>query len=80
MAECSLPRLLFGHNGRVLEDQSQIDKALEELHSTLSVIASVPDVKTWRVWRADMAWNFDLPARAMIIAHACFRLPGIHGV
>ncbi|MEI7822749.1 MAG: hypothetical protein WCK55_17700 [Verrucomicrobiota bacterium] len=34
----------------------------------------------WSIQRADIAWNFDLPARALIVAHSTLSVPGIHGV
>lgn len=77
--ECSLPRLRYGHNGRVLENQGEIDGALAELQTKLGTVADVSDVCGWRCWRADMAWNFDLPARPLILAHSCLSVPGIHG-
>jgi hypothetical protein len=54
--ECSLPRLLFGHNGRVLENQGEINEAVAKLHSELNAVARISDVSGWRIWRADMAW------------------------
>jgi len=74
--ECSLPKLLFGHNGRVIESQSQIDRALAKLVEILSRIACMPDVTEWRVSRVDMVWNYNLPALALITAHAALRVPG----
>ena len=78
-AECSLPRLLFGYNGRLIETQGQIDDALAKLHTKLATVADVPDVREWHCWRADMAWNLDKPASALILAHSCASVPGIHG-
>lgn len=75
--ECSLPRLLHGHNGSVMEDQSQIDAACEKLRAKLSVDAVVPDPCEWQISRADIAWNFELSARGLILAHSCLRIPGI---
>ena len=76
-AECSLPRLLFGHNGKALANQGQLDAGLCQLHAELSRIADVPDVAEWQPWRVDLAWNFDSPARPLVLAHAPLRVPGI---
>lgn len=76
-AELSLPKVLFGHNGRVLESQSHLNAALDKSIEILSKIARVPDTAQWRSRRVDIAWNFDLPARPLIIAHASLRVPGI---
>ena len=78
-AECSLPRLLYGHNGYLLENQGQIDDALAKLYSKLSIVADVPDVSKWRVRRLDMAWNYNLPARSIITGHSSLLVPGING-
>ena len=39
--ECSLPKVLFGHNGKVLETQSQLDAALGKLHGILTEAADM---------------------------------------
>jgi hypothetical protein len=78
-AEGSLPKLLFGHNGRVLEGQAQIDAAMTKLHTSLSEVAHVADAQSWTARRVDMAWNFDLEARQYILAHSALWLRGIHG-
>src|SRR5688572_1517574 len=75
--ECSLPKLLFGNNGRVLQDQNALDEALAKLHAALNRIADVPGAANWRPWRVDMAWNFLLQARPLVLAHAALRVPGI---
>jgi len=77
MAECSLPKLLFGHNGRVLENQDQLDAALAKLREVLGTIADVPDISEWEPWRVDIAWNFDRPVRPLVLAHAALRVRGI---
>jgi hypothetical protein len=79
-AEFSLPKLLFGHNGRVLSSQREIDAALEHASHLLSEIATVPDVIDWDARRVDMAWNYAMSALPLILAHASLRVPGIlHG-
>jgi len=76
-AECSLPRLLYGHNGRTLADQGQLDAGLVKLHDVLISVADVPSEADWSPWRLDLAWNFDLQARPLILAHAALCVPGI---
>jgi hypothetical protein len=77
LVECSLPKLLFGHNGKVLETQSQLAAALGKLDGILSQIAEVPGVEEWNPRRLDLVWNFDLPVRSLVLAHAALRVPGI---
>lgn len=74
---CSLPRLLYGHNGRVLANQGELDEALAKFHAELNRIAYVTPVDRWQPWRVDLAWNFDLLARPLVSAHAGLRVPGI---
>jgi hypothetical protein len=79
-AEFSLPRVLFGHNGRVLECQDQIDSALMQCRGILGTIADMPELAHWKASRVDIAWNFEYPASALILAHSSLRVPGImHG-
>ncbi|HEV2046912.1 MAG TPA: hypothetical protein VGQ95_09975 [Chthoniobacterales bacterium] len=79
-AEFSLPKLLFGCNGRLLTNQGEIDAALALVSNRLSEIAVVPDLAAWNPRRVDMVWNFELPALPLIMAHTALRVPGIlHG-
>src|SRR4029077_19445698 len=71
--EFSLPKLLFGHNGRVLTSQAEIDVSLDKCADILSTIARIPDVPKWDVRRVDMVWNYNLPALPLIMAHAPLR-------
>jgi hypothetical protein len=75
--EVSLARLFFGHNGQVLANQDEIDAALERLETRLNPLVPVPDLRTCRLSRSDLAWNFDIQARALIRAHSAVRVPGI---
>jgi hypothetical protein len=77
-AEFSLPTLLHGHNGYVLENQQQIDAALENAAAVLAQVSRVESIRDCEAWRADIAWNFDLEAGPLILAHAALRLPRIH--
>lgn len=46
----------------------------------LRSVADGPGVGEWTPYRLDLAWNFDLPAKPLIFAHAPLRVPGIqHG-
>jgi hypothetical protein len=77
-AEASLPRLLFGHNGRVLENQEQIDQVLNKLCDEIADVAIVPPVSELHARRIDIAWNLLLPARSIIMAHSYVRVRNIH--
>jgi hypothetical protein len=77
MVEVSLPKVLFGCNGQLIENQSQLSAALAKLLTVLRTFADVPDDAGWQVWRMDLVWNFDLSAKPLILAHASLRVPGI---
>ena len=72
-----MPTLVHGHNGYVLENQEQIDAALEKGDAALAEISKVGSIRHCHAWRADIAWNFDLEATPLILAHASSRLPQI---
>jgi len=76
-AEFSMPTLLRGHNGYVLEDQDEIDSALEKGAATLAAISRPGSINDCQAWRVDIAWNFDFKAAPLILAHASLRLPQV---
>src|ERR1035437_3193848 len=45
--ECSLPKLVFGHNGRLIGDQGELDRAMEQLREAVAKVADVPDSGVW---------------------------------
>ncbi len=73
----SLAGVLFGHNGRLIVSQGEYDAALAKLRDTLAAVATVPPFSEWKLWRLDIACNFDLRARPLIMAHEFVRVPGI---
>jgi hypothetical protein len=75
--EASLPRLLFGHNGRLVATADKLDAALDVLAGILQEHAEVPPMDRWQLKRLDLCWNFDLPARPFIMAHGPLQFPGI---
>lgn len=78
--EASLPKVLYGHNGRLIANQSWLNAGLAKLKLELSTVADVPDLASWRPWRVDLTWNFDLPARNYILAHFCSPVSGIRSL
>ncbi len=76
-AEFSLPKVLFGHNGRVLANQAEIDLALSEAAAGLATLGDIGDLNQWSIKRVDIAWNFDQRALPIIMAHTAVRIPGI---
>ena len=79
-AEASLPRLLFGTNGRLIENQEQLVAALQKLLLLLSTKCIIPEISKWNIYRLDFCWNFaftDCTPRALIVAHRPFLIPGM---
>lgn len=76
--ECSLPRLMFDHNGQLIQNQEQLDRAFALLHAKLDSIAFVPPIEEWVLKRLDLVWQFEgLQAGRVINAISAFRYPGI---
>ena len=78
-AECSLPRVLFGHNGRVIQSQTQLDDALDRARSILAEHADIDAVEKIEASQIDLVWNFPIPAVPIILAHGGLRIPTIRG-
>ena len=76
-AECSLPRVLYGHNGCVLRDQAELDAAVALFCGALDELIQGVRPGDLAVRRADLCWNFDRAARPVILAHSETRVPGI---
>jgi hypothetical protein len=76
--ECSLPKLVFGHNGRLIGDQGELDRAMEQLREAVAKVADVPDSGVWVPSRCDLVWQLGgMEAGKVIDVLAGFRFPGI---
>jgi hypothetical protein len=76
--ECSLPKLLFGHNGRLIATQEELNRALTMLGAEVAKIAEVPDLADWVPSRGDLVWQIGgLNAGKVVDVLAGFRFPGI---
>jgi hypothetical protein len=61
--ECSLPKLLWGHNGRLISTQPELDEALERLWHAANLIAMIPPRTRCNPTRIDLvAKHLLLPA------------------
>ena len=45
--ECSLPKLVYGHNGRLIDNQEELDRAIEQLRMAVSKVAVMPELGEW---------------------------------
>lgn len=73
-AEAELPKLLWGHNGRLITSQGELDASLELLRSSLQKYV---EFSSWQFVRVDLCWQFNTDAKAVILAHQWTCLPGI---
>ncbi len=76
--ECSLPRLLWEHNGRPIASQAELAAAWERLFAVTTSFADVPPLADWLPGRLDLVWQLAVPdAGAVIDALSGLRYPGI---
>ncbi len=76
--EASLPKLLWGHNGRLITSQAQLKRGLTKLWETVNALALVPPLSEWKLQRADLVWHFDgLGAERIVDALSAFRFPSV---
>lgn len=66
--EVSLPRLLFGHNGRLITSQKEIDLAMRMVSRLLKEIG-VQQTALRYFTRVDLVWQFQGDPAAFIAAH-----------
>ena len=74
--QASLPRLLFGHNGKLLRSQAEIAAAFRKLNRTLDKISHPPEGP--RVFkRIDLVWHVPGHCAEFIAAHQKVRHPRV---
>jgi hypothetical protein len=77
IVEVSLPRLLFGHNGKLLSWQSDINAALLKADSLLDRFSLA--LHSGRVFkRVDLVWQFQGNSVDFVAAHSHCRHPMMH--
>lgn len=77
--EASLPRVLFGSNGKLLKSQGEVDAALCEAFQLVDQ-AAVGDRSGWdlrEIARADLAWQFPGDPATWFLAHRNAKHPTI---
>lgn len=82
--QASLPRVLYGHNGRVIASQAELNTAFETLRAYLQTFAEVPPLADWPTpARVDLPWQLDAvrqcgaPVASVLLAHAGLSVPEI---
>lgn len=66
--EVSLPKVLFGHNGKLLKSQCEIDAAIGEMHALMGQIGELSDDLP-EFKRVDFVWQFRGDPELFILAH-----------
>jgi hypothetical protein len=74
--EASLPRILFGHNGRLLLSQADINASLRKLDCTLGKISQRPE-DGFEYTRVDLVWHVPGSCAEFILAHRDVRHPRV---
>lgn len=76
--EASLPKLLWGHNGRLITSQAELEQGLTKIWEAANALAVVPPLSEWKLQRADLVWHFDgLGAERIVDALSAFRFPSV---
>lgn len=71
--ECSLPRLVFPHNGFLISEESHLHAARARLHGLASQV--VEDFNPYRLTRLDTVWQFRGNPAAWVSSLGAARLP-----
>jgi len=73
-AEAELPKLIWGHNGRLLANQAELDASVEQFRSILS---RQVEFSSWQLVLVDLVWQFEARTADIILAHQWLRFPGV---
>src|ERR1035437_351267 len=76
-ADVELPKLLWGHNGRLLADQADLDRSIALFRESL---ASVVEFESWQWVLVDLCWQFRARAADVIRAHQWSTFAGIRNL
>ena len=68
--EFSAATVAFGHNGRVVANQPELDAALTKVEQVVGGIAVVPSRDACNRSLIDLACNFHLPAQCIVLGHS----------
>ena len=76
-AEAELPKLVWGHNGRLLANQAELDASVERFRSILS---QQVEFASWQWVLTDLVWQFQTRTSEVILAHQWLRFPGVRNL
>src|SRR5208283_553170 len=73
-AEAELPKLVWGHNGRLLANQAELDASVERFRSILS---QQVEFTSWQWVLIDLVWQFQTRTAEVILAYQWLQFPGV---
>lgn len=76
-AEIELPKLLWGHNGKLLANQAELDESIARFRS---ILLSWVKFTSWRLVLIDLVWQFQTRPADVILAHQWVRFPGVRSL
>jgi len=72
--EAELPKLLWGHNGRLVASQAELDGSVARLREILSEKVKF---ESWQLVMVDLVWQFKTRPADVILAHQWLHFPGV---
>jgi len=76
-AEAELPKLLWGHNSRLVASQADIDASVTRLRE---IISQVVKFESWKLVVVDLCWQFQTQPAEVILAYQWIRFPGVRNL
>ena len=76
-AEAEWPKLLWGHNGRLVVNQTEIDAGGARLRE---ILLAIVEFESWRLVVVDLVWQFQTLPADVILAHQWQRISGVRNL
>ena len=76
-AEVELPKLLWGHNSRLVANQAELDECVARFRSVLSQTVLHA---SYELVLVDLVWQFQTRTTDVILAHQWLRFPGVRSL
>lgn len=73
-AEAELPKLIWGHNGRLLVNQAELDASVTRFRA---VLLQQVEFSSWQLVLLDLVWQFETRTADIILAHQWLLFPGV---
>ena len=76
-AEAELPKLLWGHNGRLLANQADIEASVARFRD---ILLKWVEFAFWQLVLVDLVWQFETRTADVILAHQWLRFLGVRNL